>query len=282
MEKKPGKLYIVGTPLGNLGDISPRALKTLGEADFIAAEDTRVSLKLLNHFGIKKPLVSYHEHNAGTRGETITERILLGESCAVVTDAGMPCISDPGEDLVRLCAESGIETVVVPGPSAVVAAVAASGLPAGRFTFEGFLSVKKSSRFSHLEKIKTDERTLVFYEAPHKLVFTLKDMLAVLGDRRLVIARELTKLHEEIIRTTLSGALAIYSNPDKAPRGEYVLVLEGAAPAEETGQEISIDEAANAARDLMAEGMPPSMAAKEAAKRSGHKKGDIYKKLTQG
>ena len=206
-----GKLYIVGTPIGNLGDLSPRAAKVLGEVDFIAAEDTRVSRKLLSHLGLHKPMVSYYEHNLRERGEEILSRLQAGESCAIVTDAGMPCISDPGEDLVKLCAEAGIATVVVPGPSAAISALAVSGLATSRFAFEGFLSVKRASRFSHLEAVRDDTRTLIFYEAPHKLLSTLQDMLSVLGDRRVTLARELTKIHEEIRRTTLLQAVEYYT-----------------------------------------------------------------------
>ncbi len=206
-----GILYLVGTPIGNLGDLSPRALETLGSADFIAAEDTRVTMKLLNHFELKKPLVSYYEHNKAESGKKILERLLAGETCALVTDAGMPAISDPGEDLVRLCAENGVEVRVVPGPCALVSALALSGLSTGRFTFEGFLSVNKSARFEHLDALRTEKRTMIFYEAPHKLLATLRDMLEVLGDRRISLCRELTKIHEEALRTTLSGALEYYA-----------------------------------------------------------------------
>ena len=221
----PGELYLVGTPIGNLGDISPRALETLRAADFIAAEDTRVTAKLLNHFEIKKPLVSYYEHNRASSGARILERLLAGESCALVTDAGMPAISDPGEDIVRQCAEAGVTVLAAPGPSAVVTALAISGLPTGRFTFEGFLSVTKKSRFEHLESLRCEKRTMVFYEAPHKLLRTLADMLEVFGDRRIALCREMTKLHEECVRTTLSEALRRYEL--EPPRGEFVLVVEG-------------------------------------------------------
>lgn len=270
-------LYLVGTPIGNLGDISSRALDTLREVDFIAAEDTRVSLKLLNRFNIKKPVISYYEHNLRERGEEIAARIAAGESCALVTDAGMPCISDPGEDLVRLCSERGIPVVVIPGPSAALAALAASGLPTGRFSFEGFLSVKRSSRFSHLKEISGDTRTLIFYEAPHKLINTLGDMLEVLGDRRIALARELTKLHEEVRRTTLSEAAAFYA--ENPPRGEFVLIVEGAKQKEP--QRASFAEAAEAARRLMDEGIGASRAAREAARMTGHKKSELYKEITK-
>ena len=204
----PGTLYVVGTPIGNLGDVSPRQRETLETVDFIAAEDTRVTVKLLNHFGIKKPLVSYYEHNLRERGEQIVARIEAGENCAVVSDAGMPCISDPGEDLVRLCAERGIRTVVVPGPSAAISALCVSGLVTARFCFEGFLSTAKKSRREHLEAVRNETRTMIFYEAPHKLVNTLKDLSVTLGGkRRITLARELTKIHEEILRVTLAEAV---------------------------------------------------------------------------
>lgn len=202
-----GKLYVVGTPIGNLGDLSPRAVKTLEDVDFIAAEDTRVTMKLLNHFGIKKEMVSYFEHNKRERGENICSRIANGETCAIVTDAGMPAISDPGQDLVALCYESGIEVESVPGPTAFATALAISGMDSGRFTFEGFLSVSKKSRREHLEFIKDEKRTMIFYEAPHKLSATLGDLCSTLGDRNIAIVRELTKIHEQVIRTSLRPGL---------------------------------------------------------------------------
>ena len=268
-----GKLYVVGTPIGNLGDFSPRALETLQNCSFIAAEDTRVTLKLLNRFEIKKPLVSYYEHNIRERGQEILARILAGEDCAVVTDAGMPCISDPGEDLVRLCAENGVETVVVPGPSAAVSALAVSGLPPARFSFEGFLSVKRTSRMEHLEAVREDPRTLIFYEAPHKLVSTLADMLEAFGDRRIALARELTKVHEEVRRTTLAGAAAHYA--ENPPRGEFVLIVEGAPPKKTEPPDFR--EAVELTLGLAAQGASLSEAAKEAARRTGYKKGELYK-----
>ena len=271
-----GILYVVGTPIGNLGDMSPRAVETLASVDFIAAEDTRVSLKLLNHFEIKKPLISYFEHNRKEKGELIVERILGGESCALVTDAGMPAVSDPGEDLVALCHERGVTVNAVPGPSAFVAAIALSGLPVSRFTFEGFLSMNKTSRREHLEEIKDEKRTLVFYEAPHKLLASLKDFYKALGDRRIALVREITKIHEEVIRTTLSGAIEKYEN--ESPRGEFVLVIEG---KQETQEEITLDDALSLARHYLSEGMSVSMAAKQAAKETGIKKGDIYKVLME-
>ena len=269
-----GKLYVVVTPIGNLGDLSPRAVETLERCDFIAAEDTRVTVKLLNHLGLKKPMVSYFEHNLRRRGEEITARMLAGETCAIVTDAGMPCISDPGEDLVRLCIAQGIPTEVVPGPSALISALAVSGLSTSRFAFEGFLSVKKSSRFQRLQEIQTDPRTLIFYEAPHKLVATLRDMLEVLGDRKITLVRELTKIHEEVRHTTLAEGLAYYEA--SPPRGEFVLVLEGASQ-ERAEESLTLEEAADMAAALAQGGMPLSEAAREAARQTGYPKGRIYK-----
>jgi len=270
-----GTLYVVGTPIGNLGDLSPRALEVLGSVDFIAAEDTRVTLKLLNHFGIKKPLISYFEHNLRQRGEDIIARLLAGESCAIVTDAGMPCISDPGEDLVALCARQGIATAAVPGPSAAVTALAVSGLPTSRFSFEGFLSTNKRSRQEHLQSLVDSPYTLIFYEAPHKLSGTLRDLLAVLGDRRVTLARELTKLHEEVWRTTLAQAAGHYAQ--NAPRGEFVLVVEGAQPASPQ-DDISFDQAVELVRALQrSEKLPASEAAKRISRETGYKKGDLYK-----
>ena len=225
-----GKLYLVATPIGNLGDLSPRALETLEGVDFIAAEDTRVSVKLLNHFSIKKPLVSYHQHNQNSAGASVVQRLLAGETCALVTDAGMPAISDPGEDLVRLCAENGVEVLAVPGCCAAVSALAVSGLPTGRFTFEGFLTTNKKNRREHLQSLAGEQRTMVFYEAPHKLRSTLADLLEAFGDRPVALCRELTKLHEETIRTTLAQAVDYYR--DNEPKGEFVLVLAGARPEE--------------------------------------------------
>ncbi len=218
-------LYLVAVPIGNLSDFSERALKVLSEVDFVAAEDTRNTLHLLTRFGIKKNLVSYYEHNKRQRGEEITARIEAGESCALVTDAGMPAISDPGEDLVALCAEKGITVSCVPGCCAAVTALALSGLPTGRFAFEGFLSTSKGERNKRLAEIKNETRTLIFYEAPHKLRSTLDDLYEVFGDRRIALCRELTKINEEILRTTLSHAIELYR--EKSPRGEYVLIMEG-------------------------------------------------------
>lgn len=270
------KLYVVGTPIGNLGDFSPRAQEALREADFIAAEDTRVTVKLLNHFEIKKPMVSYYEHNLRERGQFIVDRILSGETCAIVSDAGMPCISDPGEDLVRLCAEQGIETVVIPGPSAAVSALAVSGLATSRFTFEGFLSTNKLSRMEHLGSLREERRTMIFYEAPHKLLSTLADLQQAFGgERRITIGRELTKLHEEVLRTDLTGALAVFT--ERTPKGEFVLVLEGKPPEKPVSWTLA--QAVETARTLLAEGLKSTDAAKEAAKLSGLKKADIYREL---
>ena len=227
----PGTLFLVPTPIGNLGDISQRMADTLAQADFIAAEDTRVSLKLLNHLGLKKPLVSYYRHNTETAGPAVLRRILDGENCALVTDAGTPAISDPGEELVALCAAHGVEVVSIPGPCALVTALAASGLPTGRFTFEGFPATNKKNRRAHLEGLAGEQRTMIFYEAPHKLTATLRDLRDVFGpERRVSLCRELTKLHEEIVRTTLGRAAEHYAANE--PRGEFVLVVEGAAPPE--------------------------------------------------
>ena len=275
-----GKLYIVGTPIGNLGDITLRALETLKAVDFIAAEDTRVTQKLLLHFGIKKPLVSYHEHNRKYVGDSIAERILGGETCAVVTDAGMPCISDPGEDLVRLCAERGIPVEVVPGPSAAVSALAISGLDTSKFAFEGFLSTAPSSRREALEKASKEERTLIFYEAPHKLVTTLGDLYRCFGERKISICREMTKLHEEVIRTTLSAAVNLYDDEKNKPRGEFVLIVEGFKAEQEP--EISLEGALERAKVLIAGGMKATEACREIAKTTGFSKSELYSALLAG
>jgi 16S rRNA (cytidine1402-2'-O)-methyltransferase len=271
-------LYVVGTPIGNMGDMSPRAVETLSSVDFIAAEDTRVTLKLLNHFGVKKPMVSYFEHNKHDKGERIIDRILAGESCAVVTDAGMPCISDPGELLVKMCAERGIKVEVVPGPSAVVSALAISGLGTKNFQFEGFLSVTKKQRNEHLAAVKNSTRTLIFYEAPHKLLNTLEDMLKFLGDRKISLCRELTKMHEEVIRTTLSQAVEMYR--EVKPKGEFVLVVEGANESELSKAE-TIDDALAQVRALVDKGMRGADACKEIAKATGFSKGELYTKLLE-
>ena len=270
-------LYVVGTPIGNLGDLSPRAVQALETCDFIAAEDTRVTLKLLNHFDIRKPLVSYHEHNRFEMSPRIVERLLGGESCALVTDAGMPAISDPGEDLVRLCHEKGVRVESVPGPTAFATAMAISGMPSGRFTFEGFLSVNKVSRAEHISDIVNERRTMIFYEAPHKLAATLRDLADALGDRELAIVREITKIHEQVIRTTLCEAAQRYSQ--EKLKGEIVLVIAGAPPEKE--ENMTLEQAAEYAAELVGVGCPPSEAARRAAKVSGLKKGDIYKLLQE-
>lgn len=272
----PGKLYVVGTPIGNLGDMTYRAVETLKNVDFICAEDTRVTVKLLNHFDIKKHLVSYHEHSVKQVSEEIIERMISGETCAVVSDAGMPCISDPGEDLVKRCIENDISIEVVPGPTAMASAVAISGISPSRFSFEGFLSVTKKQRYAHLEEAAKDTHTLIFYEAPHKLTATLSDMLEYFGDRKISICRELTKIHEEVIRTTISKAIEYYS--DKNPKGEFVLVVEGASQ-EKINNDITIDDAVIRAQKLISNGMKPSDACKEAARMTGFKKSDIYSRI---
>lgn len=272
-----GVLYVVGTPIGNLSDFSPRAVETLQNCDFIAAEDTRVTQKLLNRFEIHKPMTSYFEHNRRERGEQILARLLGGESCALVTDAGMPAISDPGEDLVNLCHEHGVQVCAVPGPTAFATALAVAGLPTGRFTFEGFLSINKPSRRKHLESLLSEERTMVFYEAPHKLLATLEDMYAAFGDRKIALVRELTKMHETIERTTLSAACEKYK--ETPPKGEFVLVVSGAEPLPDA--KWTLDEAVAFAKKQVEKGVSKNEAAKIAAKESGIKKSDIYKALTQ-
>ena len=270
-------LYLVGTPIGNLADISERAKKVLSEVDFIAAEDTRNSMRLLTAYGIRKELISYYEHNKKSSGERIISRLLSGESCALITDAGMPAISDPGEDIVRLAADAGITVSVIPGPSAAISALAISALATSRFAFEGFLSAKASERRARLEKVKFEERTLIFYEAPHKLKATLADMRDIFGEnRKISLCRELTKLNEEAIRTTVSGALLLYS--EKEPRGEYVLVVEGAL---EAGISPDKDEDLNlspkeAVEKYISEGMSKMDAIKAVAKERGVPKSEIY------
>ena len=272
-----GTLYLVGTPIGNLGDISPRCRQVLSEVEFIAAEDTRVSIKILNHLEIKKQLVSYYEHNQAESGPKIVQRLMGGEDCALVTDAGMPAISDPGEGLVDLCVKSGVRVVCIPGPCAAVSALALSGLPTGRFTFEGFLSANKKQRAEQLDELKAEKRTMIFYEAPHKLKTTLKDMLAVLGDRELSISRELTKLHEETDRTTLAAACEYYA--ENEPKGEFVLVVRG---AEETEHVISMDEALELVRSLQSEGKSLKDAVKRVASDHGLSKNELYDMAIKG
>ena len=268
-----GMLYLVPTPIGNLGDISPRCRETLEKADFIAAEDTRVSLKLLNHLGIRKSLVSYHQHNQNQKGQGIVDRILAGETCALVSDAGSPAISDPGEELVKQCAQAGITVCAIPGPCALVTALSISGQSTGRFCFEGFLSTAKKSRMEHLESLRKETRTMIFYEAPHKLLSTLEDMGKVFGPQRPIsLCRELTKLHEEVIRTTLSGALALYAQ--QSPKGEFVLVVAGAEP-EEKPQATAEEAAAQVAR-LMEQGLSRKDAVKQTAEALGLPKNLVY------
>ncbi|MBR3780499.1 MAG: 16S rRNA (cytidine(1402)-2'-O)-methyltransferase [Clostridia bacterium] len=272
-----GILYVVGTPIGNLSDFSQRAIETLRNCDFIAAEDTRVTLKLLNHFEIKKPMVSYFEHNRFERGPVIAERILSGESCALVTDAGMPAISDPGEDLVKLCIEKGIEIEAVPGPCAFATALAISGMPSKRFSFEGFLPVDKSDRKEHISWLIGETRTMIFYEAPHKLAQTLADLYKALGNREIAIVRELTKIHEQVIKSTLSEASERYSK--EVIKGEIVLIVKGAEPEE--NESMTLEQAVEYAMNLVEKGQSKTQAAKIAAKESGLKKGDIYKLLLE-
>ncbi|MBR7007901.1 MAG: 16S rRNA (cytidine(1402)-2'-O)-methyltransferase [Ruminococcus sp.] len=273
-----GTLYVVGTPIGNLGDMTYRAVETLEKVDFICAEDTRVSAKLLNYFEIKTPLVSYHEHNAAQVGESICDRIVAGESAAIVTDAGMPCISDPGELLVKMCAERGIKVEVVPGPSAVISGLAISGLDTKNFQFEGFLSVTKKQRREHLAAVRNSTHTLVFYEAPHKLLNTLEDMLEFFGDRKISLCRELTKLHEEVIRTTLAQAVDMYKTIK--PKGEFVLVIEGARESELVKAE-TMEQALEQVKSLMQKGMRGADACKEIARATGFSKGELYTKLLE-
>ena len=273
-----GMLYLVPTPIGNLSDISVRCRKTLEEADFIAAEDTRVTLKLLNFLEIKKPLVSYYEHNKAESGPKIVSRIQNGETCVLVSDAGSPAISDPGEDLVRLCAEAGITVCAIPGPCAVITALSISGLPTGRFCFEGFLSINKKSRQEHLTGLKTERRTMIFYEAPHKLLATLKDLSAVFGeDRRVSLCRELTKLHEEVVRTTLGEAVQKYT--ENAPRGEFVVVVEGAK--EVLDEAITLAAGAALVRAEVEKGLSKKDAVKLIARQTGLPKNALYEAALQ-
>lgn len=267
-----GGLYLVATPIGNLGDFSPRGVETLERADFIAAEDTRVSMKLLNHFGIKKPLVSYHEHNRASAGQTILTRLLAGETCALVTDAGTPAISDPGEDLVRLCGENNIAVEAIPGCCAAICALAVSGLPTGRFTFEGFLPANKKERRTALLRLQGEERTMVFHEAPHKLRATLSDMAEILGDRPVALCRELTKLHEETLRSTLSAAVALYA--EREPRGEYVLVVAGARPMEEPA--VTLEEGVSRVQRLREDGIKMKEAVRSVAGQTALNKNELY------
>ena len=270
-----GTLYLVPTPIGNLGDISPRMADTLAQADFIAAEDTRVTVKLLNHLGLKKPMVTYHRHNTAASGQAVLDRLMAGESCALVTDAGMPAISDPGEEMVALCAAAGVPVVPIPGPCALVTALAASGQPTGRFTFEGFLAMNKKNRRAHLESLRGEERTMIFYEAPHKLVATLRDLADTFGrEREISLCRELTKLHEETRRTTLGEAADWYG--EETPRGEFVLVVRGAQPEEEG--ECTLEDGLTLAERLREEeGLSLRDAVRQAAKELGLSRNELYR-----
>lgn len=268
-----GTLYLVPTPIGNLGDISPRMADTMAQVDFIAAEDTRVSLKLLNHLGLKKPLISYHRHNTEAGGQTVLNRLLAGENCALVTDAGTPAISDPGQELVAQCARQGIDVVAIPGPCALVTALAVSGQPTDRFTFEGFLPMNKKNRKAHLDSLKGEERTMVFYEAPHKLSVTLADLRDAFGEERPIsLCRELSKLHEEVRRTTLGEAVSWYE--ENQPKGEFVLVIRGAEPVEE--QEATLEDGLARVEVLRDGGASLKDAVKQAARELGLSKNELY------
>ena len=269
-----GTLYLVATPIGNLNDLSPRALRALEEADFIAAEDTRVSLKLLNHFSIKKSMVSYHEHNHVSAGQQVLQRLLAGESCALVTDAGTPAISDPGEDLVRLCAEHDVPVYSIPGCCALISALAVSGLPTRRFVFEGFLSVNRKERKERLLSLHNETRTMIFYEAPHKLLTTLQDLIDAFGaDRRVSLSREITKLHEQTLRTTLGAALAHFQ--EIAPKGEFVLVVDG-APEEEEPVVTPEDAVALVLRLQEEKGLKTKEAVRQISADTGISKNELY------
>lgn len=270
-----GSLYIVGTPIGNLNDMTFRAIETLKSVDFIAAEDTRVTVKLLNYFEIKKPMISYYEHNIRERGKIITDRILQGENCAIVSDAGMPCISDPGEDLVRLCIENNINIQIVPGATALISALCLSGLNTSRFSFEGFLSKTPIKRYEHLQSLKQQTNTLIFYEAPHKLLKTLNDLYKHLGDRKISLARELTKIYEDVNRTTISEAIEYYNKNN--PKGEFVLIVEGFKDT--LPEKVTIEQAVQMAQNLINNGEKLTEASRIIAKQTGIKKSDIYKKL---
>lgn len=268
-----GTLYLVATPIGNLGDLSPRGADTLAQVDFIAAEDTRVTVKLLNHLGLKKPMVSYHRHSGQGRSDELVARLLGGEDCALVTDAGTPAISDPGEELVAQCAQQGIPVVAIPGACAFVNALAVSGLPTGRFTFEGFLPMNKKNRRAHLESLQGEARTMLFHEAPHKLLATLKDLAETFGpDRRVALCRELTKLHEETRRTTLGEAADYYRDHD--PKGEYVLVVAGCPPRETAA--LTAEEAVEQVLRLVDQGARLKDAAREVAEHTGLSKNELY------
>ena len=273
-----GTLYIIGTPIGNMEDITLRQIDTLGSVDFISAEDTRVTLKLLNRFEIKNQLISFHEHSSKADAQRIIDRLIAGENGGVVTDAGMPCISDPGEVLVRMCAENGIDVKVVPGPSAVVSAAALSGMSIRRFTFEGFLPVPKKDRAERLEMLKNETAVMIFYEAPHKLKTTLADLAENFGnDRHIALCRELTKIHVEVLRMTIGEAVEYYNVNE--PRGEYVLVIEG--KNSDDSENITIEQALAQVQKLIDMGEKPTEACKAVAKETGFKKGELYSALMQ-
>lgn len=274
-----GILYLVPTPIGNLGDISRRMAETLEAADFIAAEDTRVTLKLLNHLGLRKPLVSYHRHNTEAGGRAVLSRLLAGESCALVTDAGTPAVSDPGEELVALCTAQGVTVTAIPGPCALVTALAVSGLPTGRFTFEGFLAMNKRNRRAHLDALRTEERTMIFYEAPHKLSATLADLRDAFGpDRRIALCRELSKLHEEVRRTTLGEAVQWYAaNP---PKGEFVLVVSGACPC--IADSPTLEQGLELVSALQARGASLRDAVRQVARDTGLSRNELYQLAVNG
>ncbi len=273
----PGTLYLVATPIGNLGDFSPRAREVMSEVDFIAAEDTRVTKKLMTALDLpQKPLVSYYEHNRRQRGEEILARLLQGENCALVTDAGTPAVSDPGEDLVALCAPEGVPVIPIPGCCAAVCALAASGLPTGRWCFEGFLSVNKKARREHLDALKDEKRSMIFYEAPHKLRATLDDLCAAFGgERRISLSRELTKLHEETLRMTLAEAVAYFA--ETAPRGEFVMIVEGAPDVvDEDAEDDRMARALNAVQKRIENGETLKDAVKMVSADLGVKKNALY------
>lgn len=271
-----GVIYVVATPIGNLNDLTPRMREAFETADFIAAEDTRVTVKLLNHMGIKKPMISYYEHNLKDKGEYIISRVLSGESVAVCSDAGTPCISDPGEILVKQAHAHGIRVIPVTGPSAVITALSVSGQNTGRFCFEGFLSTAKKQRLEHLEQVKTETRTMIFYEAPHKLLNTLKDFKEYFGaDRSLTIAKELTKLHEQIWLTTVGEALDHYT--ENSPKGEFVLIVAGGV-FETAEAELTLDDVAQKCIEIMEnENLPLKEAAKQACAKTKFSKSEVYK-----
>ncbi len=272
-----GTLYLCATPIGNLEDISVRTLKTLREVDLIACEDTRHSLRLLNHFDISKPLTSYHEHNKQEKGEQLIQKLMEGVNIALVSDAGTPAISDPGEDLVKKCISNNINVVPIPGPAALICALVASGQDTGRFTFEGFLSMNRKNRIGHLESLADEQRTMIFYEAPHKLTRTLDDMYRYFGDRDISIVKEITKIHESVTKTTLSQAIAYYK--DNIPKGEFVLVVAGKSIGEIQAEQQSEYEGLTLVEHvdrLISLGADKKDAIKEVAKLRGLPKREVY------